>query len=169
MSAQAAFKPKVEHQKIETGIDERDTSKLAKYLSNALADTYILYLQTQGAHWNVVGPAFFGVHKMTEEQYEDLSGAIDEIAERIRAIGHVAPSSFAEFEQLSILESVPTDKSAGDLITRLVDSNQKIADRLRKSVAAAEEVEDVFTADLLTARIGKHEEAAWMLRSLLAT
>ncbi len=167
MTTHAAFKPKVSEQRVEAGIEDRDTSKLAKYLSNALADSYILYLQTQGTHWNVVGPSFYGVHKLTETQYEDLAAAIDAIAERIRALGHIAPSSFSEFTELSSLDSQPTTESAADLIGRLVESNEIVADRMRKSVAAADEVNDVFTADLLTARIGAHEEAAWMLRSLL--
>ncbi|MEQ9121268.1 MAG: ferritin-like domain-containing protein, partial [Alphaproteobacteria bacterium] len=66
------------------------------------------------------------------------------------------------------LASVPTDKSAGDLVEMLVESNEKVARRIRRSVQAAEAVDDVYTADLLTARIGVHEKAAWMLRSLLA-
>lgn len=168
MTTQPALQPKIEKASVDTGIADRDTGKLAKYLSNALADTYILYLQTQGAHWNVVGPLFYSLHKLTEDQYQDLAGAIDNIAERIRAIGHIAPSSFPEFAQLSVLESEPTTHSAEQLVERLVNGNQAIADRLRKSVAAANEVDDVYTADLLTARIGAHEEAAWMLRSVLA-
>ncbi|SDE11912.1 MULTISPECIES: Dps family protein [Kordiimonas] len=162
------FATKAHDEKIDTGIRERDTSKLAQYLSNALADSYILYLQTQGVHWNVVGPAFYGLHKLTETQYEDLAEAIDSIAERIRALGHPAPASFSEFEENSILTSEPGVATTEEFLRKLVDGNTSIADRMRKSVAAAEEIDDVYTADLLTARIGAHEEAAWMYRSLLA-
>lgn len=168
MSSQATLKPVPEQESIETGIADRDTIKLAKYLSNALADTYVLYLKTQGVHWNVVGPMFYGLHNLTEAQYQDLAEAVDALAERIRAIGHIAPSSFGEFAELSNLESMPTRMSAEELIAALVEDNQSIADRLRKSVNAADEINDVYTADMLTARIGVHEEAAWMLRSLLA-
>ncbi|MEQ9125633.1 MAG: DNA starvation/stationary phase protection protein, partial [Alphaproteobacteria bacterium] len=106
MTAQSAFRPKPETETVEAGIRPNDTGELAQRLSEALADTYILYLQTQGAHWNVVGPTFYGVHNLTETQYEDLAVAIDEIAERIRAIGHISPSSFGEFAELSDLASV---------------------------------------------------------------
>jgi len=164
----ASLKVEPSEDKIKTGLRDRDTGKLAKYLSNALADSYVLYLQTQGAHWNVVGPAFYSVHELTEKQYEDLQEAIDDIAERIRALGHLAPASFDEFADLSVIKSKPSAKSAHDLIKGLVEDNQAVAERMRKAVAAAEEVEDVYTADLLTARIGAHEEAAWKLRSLLA-
>lgn len=167
MATQAALKPKPHKEDVGTGLKRQDTAKLAKYLSNALADTYILYLKTQGTHWNVVGPLFYGLHKLTEEQYQSLAEAVDNIAERIRAIGHIAPSSFSEFEELSIVKSTAMRDSAADLITMLIDDNRAIADRLRKAVIAASEVDDVSTADLLTKRIGIHEEAAWMLRSLI--
>ena len=169
MSKSQALKSKVAATSIDSGLDVRDTEELAGHLSNALADSYLLYLETQGVHWNVVGPLFYGLHKLTEEQYVDLAGAIDEIAERIRAIGHIAPSSFGEFAKHSVLESEPTTQSAEALVKRLVEHNQSVAARMRRAVAAAEEVEDVYTADLITARIGAHEEAAWMLRSVLAS
>ena len=168
MPTQEALRPKVEPEKVDTGIEAPTTDELAKRLSEALADSYVLYLQTQGVHWNVVGPAFYGVHNLTEVQYQDLATAIDDIAERIRALGHVAPSSFGEFIKLSTLESTPNDNNAGELIEKLVRAHQSTAERMRESVAAAEAVEDVFTADLITARIGAHEKAAWMLRSILA-
>ena len=162
------LKPKPHEETIGSGIADRDTGKLARYLSHAIADTYILYLQTQGAHWNVVGPLFYSLHKLTDKQYKALAKATDSIAERIRAIGHVAPASFKEFEELSILTSAPVASSAEKMLQDLVTANEKIADRMRRAVAAAEEVDDVYTADMLIARVGAHEEAAWMLRSLLA-
>ncbi|NMH59869.1 Dps family protein [Alteromonas ponticola] len=159
---------KAERESLETGIDNKDTKPLAEHLSRALADTYILRLQTQGVHWNVVGPSFYSVHKLTEEQYEDLADAVDEIAERIRALGQISPSSFAEFERLSVLDSEEQAGSAAEMLQGLIKGNELVASRLRKAVGKAEEMNDVYTADLLTARIGVHEEAAWMLRSLAA-
>ena len=162
------FDAKISEENIDTGISENKIEALTEHLSRALADSYVLYLQTQGVHWNGVGPAFYSVHKLTEEQYEDLADAIDEIAERIRALGQTAPSSFGEFAEISVLESEPQKENVGAMLERLIDSNQAVASRLREAVEAAEEVKDVFTADMLTARIGVHEQAAWMLRSLNA-
>lgn len=159
---------KIEKENIKTGIKNKDISELTEHLSNALSDTYLLYTQTQGVHWNVVGPAFYSVHKLTEEQYEDLAEAIDEIAERIRALGQIAPSSFGQFEERSILDSQPQTDSAKEMLKSLADSNESTAFRLREAVNAAEQVNDVFTADMLTARIGAHEQAVWMLHSLNA-
>ena len=85
MTAQV-LKPKATVEKLETGIDDRES--LAKALSACLADTYILMVKTQAYHWNVVGPLFYSIHKLTEEHYENLFAAADEVAERIRrAIG----------------------------------------------------------------------------------
>lgn len=154
--------------KIHSGIDPEDTKELAKGLSNALADTFSLYVKTLGVHWNAVGPAFYSLHKMTEEQYEDMAEANDDIAERIRAIGHPAPAGFMDYKEMSIIDCDKTLTQAENMIEALAADNEAIAKRLRGTVQVAEEKEDVFTADMLTARIGKHEESAWMLRSLIA-
>ncbi|MGF1606773.1 MAG: Dps family protein [Rhodothalassiaceae bacterium] len=158
--------PKPETKPVRSGIDPEDTKALATHLSQALADSYVLYLKTQATHWNVVGPMFYSVHNLTEEQYEDLQEAVDDIAERIRAIGHLAPGCFSEFTERSIVDSVPMKAEARDMIETLAKDNVAVAKRMREAVRKAEEMEDVYTADLLTARIGAHEEAAWMLRAL---
>jgi len=153
---------------IDTGIDNDNTERLADVLADALADSFTLYLKTLGVHWNIVGPAFFGLHKLTQEQYEDLDAAIDEIAERIRALGHVAPAAFGDFESRSALESKTTLSDAKQMIETLIADNETIARRMRDAVRIAEECEDVFTADMLTGRIGKHEQNSWMLRASAA-
>jgi len=152
---------------IANGLLQGDRAELANRLSEALADTYLLYLKTQAVHWNVVGPMFFGLHKLTESQYQDMAEAIDSIAERIRAIGFLAPGSFKQFSQLSSFKELTEAASAKEMIQQLLQDNEICSRNLRNSVAEAEKVEDVHTADLLTARIGSHEQNAWMLRSLL--
>ena len=159
-------KPKIET--IKSGIAKRDTTVIAKALSEALADSFTLYLKTLGVHWNVVGAAFYSLHKLTEAQYEDLDAATDLIAERIRALGHVAPASFADFAKFSVLDSSETLSSADDMIHCLIADNEAVSKRMREFVAIASEADDVFTADMLTARIGKHEQNAWMLRAIVS-
>lgn len=168
MSERAILDVQVHEESVATGLNDKDTAKLARYLSNALADTYVLYLKTQGVHWNVVGPMFIGLHTLTERQYQELAAAIDELAERGRAIGHVAPASFSEFEELTVLDPSPLREGSAAMIEALSNDHEAVARRLRKAVLAAQEIEDVYTADLLTRRIGAHEEAAWMLRSVVA-
>jgi len=151
-----------------TGMKSKDRRELAERLSIALADSYTLYLKTQGFHWNVAGPMFYSLHKLTQEQYEELIPAIDAIAERIRAIGHPAPSSFAQFLALTEIKEESGVPTAEEMIRQLADSNELCSRSLRKAVAAASEADDVKTADLLTERIGQHEQNVWMLRAMLA-
>lgn len=153
---------------VNTGIGAKDRKEVAKALQHGLADTYSLYLKTLGVHWNIVGPSFYSVHKLTEAQYEDLHAAADVIAERIRALGHIAPASFGDYTRLSVVDSSETPKAADAMLLGLIADNESIAKRMRDFVEIAEDADDVFTADLLTSRIGKHEENAWMLRALNA-
>ncbi len=153
---------------IDTGIEDSDTRQLADVLADALADSFTLYLKTLGVHWNIVGPAFFGLHKLTQAQYEDIDKAIDEIAERIRSLGHIAPASFGEFAERSAIESDVTLSDAKSMLQALIADNETVAKRMREAVQIAEDCDDVFTADMLTARIGKHEQNSWMLRASAA-
>ncbi len=149
-----------------TGIDAGGVEAVAGVLSDALADSFSLYTKTLGVHWNVVGASFYGVHKLTEEQYQDLGEAIDAIAERIRALGHIAPAAFGDFAARSCVESKATITSAENMIEALVADNEAIARRLRQAVSVADEADDVFTADFLTARVGRHEKNVWMLKAI---
>jgi starvation-inducible DNA-binding protein len=155
-----------ETSEVHTGVGERDTRVIANELKKALSDSYTLYLKTLGVHWNVTGPTFFSLHNLTEEQYEDLHEAIDEIAERIRALGEIAPASYGEFAETAAISSDVIPDKAEAMLDALIADNEKVARRFREFVAVAEKAGDVFTADMLTARIGQHEENAWMLRSM---
>jgi starvation-inducible DNA-binding protein len=157
---------KTEHP--QTGIRAQDAKTLAAGLSRSLAETYVLYLKTQGFHWNVVGPLFYGLHKLTEDQYRDLAGAADALAERVRALGHPAPATFAEFLGLSAVNESSGRHSAEDMVSELVADHETVARTFRELVEVADKARDVVSADLLTDRIHFHEQAAWMLRSIAA-
>ncbi|MBX2831778.1 MAG: DNA starvation/stationary phase protection protein [Rhodospirillales bacterium] len=153
---------------IETGVDRKDRRELAEMLTQIIGSSHVLYAKVRGVHWNVVGPAFYSLHKMTEAQYEDLNVAIDDMAERIRAIGFAAPTGLEEMMENSVILDQAALLPANDMIKELVDDHEKMARLIREGVSAAEEVDDVKTADLLTERIGVHEEAAWMLRATIS-
>lgn len=148
-----------------TGIEGR--KNLADNLSGLLADSTILFVKTQAVHWNVVGPLFYGMHNLTEEQYRDLFEAIDVIAERIRALGHPAPCSVAEMIPLSVIQEFDGPATAEDMVETLASDHEKISTRLRDIVGLAEDQKDAATADLLTGRLHFHEKAVWMLRAIL--
>jgi starvation-inducible DNA-binding protein len=153
---------------VESGIAKQDRKKLASALSDALASTYVLYAKTHNFHWNVAGPLFYAVHKLTDEQYRNLADAVDEIAERIRAIGFPATGGLKSYIERSAIADSGEIPPAKEMVETLAADHQSIAQQLRAAVAEAEDVDDVFTADLLTARIGFHEEAAWMLMAIAA-
>jgi starvation-inducible DNA-binding protein len=156
------------HPSINIGIGEGDRSVIAAGLSRLLADTYTLYLTTHNFHWNVTGPMFNTLHGMFMEEYTELWGAVDPIAERIRALGHPAPGSYAQFKSLASLEDAPANPpKALEMVRILVDGHETVARTAREVFPIAEKAHDQPTADLLTQRLDSHEKAAWMLRSLL--
>ena len=89
---------------INIGITEAQRKTIAEGLSKVLADSYTLYLKTHKFHWNVEGSRFRTLHLMFEEQYNELATAVDEIAERIRALGFPAPGSYSEFSALTEIQ-----------------------------------------------------------------
>lgn len=153
--------------KINTGISDKDREAIAQGLSRLLADSYTLYLKTHNYHWNVTGPLFNTLHLMFEGQYTELAVAVDEIAERIRALGHRAPGSYGEFGQLTSISEDAATPSAEKMIEQLVIGQETIVRTAREVFPAAESAGDEPTADLLTQRMQLHEKNAWMLRSML--
>ena len=154
--------------KIDIGITDQDRSAIAQGLSHLLADTYTLYLTTHNFHWNVTGPLFNSLHNMFMLQYTELWNAVDPVAERIRSLGHAAPGSYAQFGQLTSLPDAPaTPPKAMEMISILAQGHEAVARTARSLYPAVEKAHDEPTADLLTQRIGVHEQAAWMLRAML--
>ena len=155
---------------IDIGISEADRAKIVKGLSGLLADSYTLYLMTHNFHWNVTGPQFNSLHAMFMGQYTEQWNALDETAERIRALGFNAPGSYAEFIRLS---SIPEEPGLGDaadwreMVRQLVVGNEAVCRTARKVLATADKAGDDPTVDLMTQRLNIHEKNAWMLRSLL--
>jgi starvation-inducible DNA-binding protein len=152
---------------IDIGISEADRVAVAEGLSRVLADTYTLYLKTHNFHWNVTGPMFQTLHAMFETQYNELALAVDALAERIRALGHVAPGTYARFAELSSIPEEDGVPTAGEMIRLLVQGNEAVARTARGVFPVAARANDEPTADLLTQRLQVHEKTAWMLRSLL--
>lgn len=155
---------------IDIGIADEDRRRIADGMSRFLADSYTLYLKTHNFHWNVTGPMFNALHTMFEAQYTEQWQALDEIAERIRALGFNAPGSYSEFVRLSSIKEEPGLSEAPDwrgMVSQLVSGNEAVCRTARKVLKTADEAGDDPTADLMTQRLQTHEKYAWMLRSLL--
>ena len=154
--------------KIDIGINEKQRKAIALGLSHFLADSYTLYLKTHNYHWNVTGPHFASLHVMFEGQYTELALAVDEIAERIRALGIKAPGSYKEFSKLTkINEADSKDITAKEMVQDLVKGHEAVVKTAREVFSLAEDANDQPTVDLLTRRMDLHEKSAWMLRSFL--
>ncbi len=155
---------------IDIGISAGDRRKVADGLSHFLADAFTLYLKTHNFHWNITGPMFNSLHVMFEGQYTEQWNALDEIAERTRALGFNAPGSYAEFIRLSSIPEEPGLTDAADwreMVRQLVVGNEAVCRTARKVLATADKAGDDPTVDLMTQRLNIHEKNAWMLRSLL--
>lgn len=153
--------------KIDIGIAEQSREQIAEGLSRLLADSYTLYLKTHNYHWNVTGPLFNTLHQMFETQYLELATAVDEVAERIRALGQRSPGSYKEFATLTSIEEEDGVPSAREMIRQLVIGQETVVKTARQVFPIAEAAHDEPTADLLAQRMNLHEKNAWMLRSML--
>lgn len=153
--------------KVNIGLKEEDRNKLAEGLSKLLAESYMLYIKTHAFHWNVEGPMFHTLHQMFEEQYNELFVAVDEIAERIRALGCLAPGSYKSFLKLSSVKESEDNLSAEQMLRELLTAQETLIKTLRELISSANSAGDESTADLATTRMKQHEKSAWMLRSLL--
>lgn len=142
-------------------------TKTVEQAGNLLAASYMLYLKTHNFHWNVRGPMFSTLHTLFETQYTELALAVDEIAERIRALGHPAPGTFAQFYRLSPIQEVEGVPKAMEMIAILADDQDKAVGAAKKLFEAAEEANDQASADLAVRRMDVHQKNAWMLRSHL--
>ena len=111
---------------VDNGLSAADRKTIAAGLSHLLADTYTLYLKTHNFHWNVTGPMFQTLHLMFETQYNELALAVDLVAERIRALGHVAPGSYVEFAELSSFGIERRVPKAQDMIRQLIQAQDAV-------------------------------------------
>ncbi|MBJ7576103.1 DNA starvation/stationary phase protection protein [Luteimonas sp. MC1828] len=155
---------------VDIGISDKDRKTISQDLSQFLSDSFTLYLKTHNFHWNVTGAMFNSLHAMFMDQYTEQWNALDETAERIRALGYNAPGSYAEFIRLSSITEEPGLTEAPDwreMVRQLVVGNEAVCRTARRALAHADDAGDDPTVDLLTQRLVVHEKNAWMLRSLL--
>jgi starvation-inducible DNA-binding protein len=128
----------------------------------------VLYVKTQNFHWNVVGPRFPYLHALFQQQYEELSAATDEIAERIRALGHHAPGTMAEFLKHASVKEPATGLDADAMVAALAADHETVLREARAAQRQIQEAGDEESSDLVIGRLAAHGKAAWMLRVQVA-
>ena len=154
--------------KVNIGISEKNRAAVALELNKLLADEHVLYNKTRNYHWSIEGPSFMEFHKLYEAQYTDLAEVIDQIAERIRTIGHFAEGRLKEILKLASLDEpeAPVEQSAQ--IANLEGDHEILIMRLRKLIKQFDEdFKDIGSSDFITGLLKQHEKMAWMLRSYL--
>lgn len=150
------------------GLNDNARKTSADALAAVLADTYTLYLKTQNFHWNVTGSDFGQLHELFGRQYQELAAAIDEIAERIRALGHLAPGGYGAFGKLTAIKDAPANPPAAkEMIRQLAADHDAVARRAREAETTTDDVGDKESADLMIGRMQVHGKTAWMLRAHL--
>jgi starvation-inducible DNA-binding protein len=154
---------------IDIGISPDDRKHISEKLMKVLADAFTLYLKTHNFHWNITGPMFNSLHVMFETQYNEQWVALDEIAERIRALGYNVPASYGEFQKLSsVQDDVKVEHTDWrEMVRQLTLGNEAVSRTARKALEVADKAGDDPSVDMLTQRLKVHEKNAWMLRALL--
>ena len=154
--------------KANIGISDENLKAVALELNKALADQVVLYTKTRNYHWNVEGPDFIELHKFFEEQYGELEEAIDETAERIRALGHYAEGRLVDFLKLTSLTEQEYTNDQRTQLSNLLDDHETIIRNLRRLVNEFnDKYKDVGSSDFVTGQLRQHEKTAWMIRSYL--
>lgn len=143
------------------------SEKVVNSLRQIVADTYALIGQTHICHWNVRGPSFFSLHGAFEVQYTELFTAVDEIAERIRAIGALAPGGLSNLAKMAEITEIKEDATSTEMVKHLVSANEKILADLKTAREHAADANDSETEDLMIARTQVHQKTLWMLKSYL--
>lgn len=142
-------------------------TRLSDSLNQVLADSYALMALTHLAHWNVEGPGFFALHTAFQTQYEELFTAIDEIAERVRALETYATGGLATLAAKAQMKEFAAPMKQEDYVRALIDANRKLVADAEVARDVAGEVNDPESQDLMIGRITLHQKTIWMLKSFL--
>lgn len=152
---------------IKTGLPTNARQTTAEALKQVLGETFAVYVKTHGFHWNVRGPQFRSLHILFEEQYNELWAALDVIAERVRALGVLAPQSIGALAALANTKDAGEDVGSEAMLKELIAGHASLIKVMRSALDTAEGVKDDVTVDLLTQRLNASEKHTWMLRSTL--
>ncbi|ATL46403.1 DNA starvation/stationary phase protection protein [Chitinophaga caeni] len=154
--------------KVNIGVPEKNLQAVADKLQVLLADESILYTKTRNYHWNVEGQNFSEMHLFYEGQYGDLAEMIDEVAERIRQLGHYSVGRLADFLKLTHLLEPEYTNDQKTQLKNLLDDHETIIRFIRECIREFDETHnDAGSSDFVTGLMEKHEKMAWMLRSYL--
>ncbi len=156
------------NEKINIGLTDAQRKGSTEILNGLLADESVLYTKLRNFHWNVVGMEFEELHEIFEEQYNQVSSIVDEIAERVRQLGETPIATMKEFLATSRLKEATGQHTPQQMLTALRDDHEALIRQMRTDLEKAkDEFNDAGNQDEITGWMKQHEKAAWMLRSML--
>ena len=141
--------------------------QLVDAMKKVLADTFALYLKAHYFHWNVTGPNFPQYHAFLETIYSEVYGAVDRIAEEIRALNEYAPGSFERYKELSSIKDQTDIPAANEMIRVLMMDNLIVQQTLMDAYKLAEQYNEIGLSNFLQDRYDAHKKHGWMLRATL--
>ena len=154
--------------KANIGITDKNKQAVAEILNMLLADEHILYTKTRNYHWNYEGDNFMEMHKFFENQYGELAEIIDEVAERIRMLGHYPEGRLKDFVRITRLQEQDYTTVQSEQLNNLLSDHESIIINIRKVISKVDDTyKDAGTTDFITGLIKQHEKMAWMIRSYL--
>jgi starvation-inducible DNA-binding protein len=156
------------YMKANLGIAEKESQQVALEMNKVLADEFVIYTKTRNYHWNVEGSNFMEMHKLYQTQYEQLDDIIDDVAERIRTIGHYTEARLKDYVQLTHLSEPDYTTEQNAQLKNLLQDHEAIIKNLRYLITLfAETNKDLGTSDFVTGLMKEHEKMAWFLRAYL--
>ena len=147
-------------------MNRTNESAVIQEMQKVLVDTYALYFKTHSYHWNVEGMHFHTLHALFEQHYTEMWEAIDEIAERLRALGVYAPINYEEITKGSSIKQDSSVPEAKEMLSNLVNGHESLVKTLKDALNVAQDNSDEVTSDVCLARLQLHEKTLWMLKSL---
>jgi starvation-inducible DNA-binding protein len=149
------------------GFNADETQKVVDSLNNLLANFHVHYQKLRNFHWNVVGPDFFELHAVFEEEYDQVKLQIDEVAERIRVFGKTPYSTLAKYLEISEIKEAETDLSSEKMVKEILHDFEILLTLMVEATEAAEAIGDIATEDLITGYIKRTEKRHWMLTAFI--
>lgn len=133
----------------------------------ALANTFVLYFKAHSFHWNVECKNFAEMHGFFGDFYDEVYGAVDPLAEEIRACGYYAPRSINEIYQYKTITDMNEATDVNSMLVDLMVSNASVIESLNKLFDQLTAAKKQGFANFIADRIDAHEKHGWMLRSFL--
>lgn len=151
------------------GITSANRGGVIDLLNKILADEFVLYTKTRKFHWNVISPSFSELHTFFGDQYDKLNTIVDDVAERIRALGGKSIGTTSEFSKISEISENPGNYPKDtEMLKILLDDQETVIRSIREAADVANsKFKDFGTNTFLGDLLIRHEKMAWMLRSFL--